>query len=40
MSLGEDCCGVVCLPLLRENGFLPDLDSTPADVARLAKMIW
>lgn len=28
------------LPLLRENGFLPDLDSIPADVAERAKMIW
>ena len=26
--------------LLRENDFLPDLDSIPTDVARKAKMIW
>jgi LL-diaminopimelate aminotransferase len=33
--------GVVeTLPLLRENGFLPDLDSIPREVARSAKMIW
>jgi len=28
------------VPLLRENGFLPDLDSIDPDVARRAKMIW
>ena len=28
------------LPLLRENGFLPDLDSISPEVARRAKMIW
>jgi LL-diaminopimelate aminotransferase len=28
------------IPLLRKNGFLPDLDSIPADVARKARMIW
>jgi LL-diaminopimelate aminotransferase len=28
------------VPLLRENGFLPDLDAIPSDVARRAKMIW
>lgn len=28
------------LPLLAENGFLPDLDSIPEDVARRAKLIW
>ena len=28
------------VPLLRENDFLPDLDSIPTDVARKAKMIW
>jgi LL-diaminopimelate aminotransferase len=31
---------VESLPLLRENGFLPDLDSVPLEVARRAKMIW
>jgi len=28
------------VPLLRENGFLPDLESIPSDVARRARMIW
>jgi LL-diaminopimelate aminotransferase len=28
------------VPLLRKNGFLPDLDAIPPDVARKAKMIW
>jgi LL-diaminopimelate aminotransferase len=28
------------MPLLRENGFLPDLGAIPADVARAAKIIW
>ena len=28
------------LPLRRENGFLPDLDAMPADVARRAKILW
>jgi LL-diaminopimelate aminotransferase len=28
------------VPLLRENGFLPDLDSIPSEVAQRAKMIW
>ncbi len=27
-------------PLLEANGFLPDLDAIPADVARAAKVIW
>jgi len=27
-------------PLLKENGFLPDLGAIPADVAKKAKMIW
>jgi len=27
-------------PLLKKNGFLPDLDSIPAEVAKKAKMIW
>lgn len=31
---------VVPVPLLRENGFLPDLAAIPAEVARRAKMIW
>lgn len=28
------------VPLLKSNGFLPDLDAIPAEVARKAKMIW
>jgi LL-diaminopimelate aminotransferase len=28
------------LPLRRENQFLPDLDSIPADVAKQAKLLW
>jgi LL-diaminopimelate aminotransferase len=28
------------MPLLRENGFLPDLNAVPEDVARKAKMMW
>lgn len=28
------------LPLTKENQFLPDLDSIPADVTRQAKMLW
>jgi LL-diaminopimelate aminotransferase len=28
------------LPLRRENGFLPDLEAIPADVARRAKILW
>ncbi len=28
------------LPLKAENGFLPDLDSIPDDIARKAKMLW
>jgi LL-diaminopimelate aminotransferase len=28
------------LPLLEENGFLPDLDAVPADIASRAKVLW
>lgn len=28
------------VPLLKENGFLPDLDAIPADTAKKARMIW
>lgn len=31
---------VESVPLLKENGFLPDLEAIPAEVARKAKMIW
>ncbi len=27
-------------PLLRENGFLPDLDAVPREVRRLARLLW
>jgi LL-diaminopimelate aminotransferase len=33
---GETCT----LPLREENGFLPDLDAVPADVAHRAKVLW
>ena len=28
------------MPLLKENGFLPDLDAIPKDVARKSKLMW
>ncbi len=28
------------VPLLKKNGFLPDLSAIPPEVARKAKMIW
>lgn len=28
------------VPLLRENGFLPDLDAIPSEVRRLGKVLW
>jgi LL-diaminopimelate aminotransferase len=28
------------VPLLEENGFMPDLDAIPADVARSARILW
>lgn len=31
---------VVYVPLLRKNGFLPDLDAIPAEVAAKAKILW
>ncbi len=31
---------VVNLPLLEQNGFLPDLDSVPADIRRKAKLLY
>ena len=31
---------IVPVPLLGENGFLPDLDAIPAHVARQARLIW
>jgi LL-diaminopimelate aminotransferase len=31
---------IYSLPVLKENGFLPDLDSIPANIARKAKLMW
>lgn len=31
---------IATLPLLKKNGFLPDLDAIPAGVARRAKLVW
>lgn len=31
---------VESVPLLKENGFLPDLDAIPVEIAKKAKMIW
>lgn len=31
---------VVTLPLLAENGFLPDLDSIPSEIAQRSKILW
>lgn len=31
---------VYSMPLTREQGFLPDLDAIPADIARRAKILW
>lgn len=31
---------VVTMPLLEENGFLPDLSAIPSDVAKKAKLLW
>ena len=31
---------VESVPLLRENGFLPDLDAIPSEIARKARLIW
>lgn len=28
------------MPLLKENGFLPDLDAIPSEIARRAKILW
>lgn len=36
MAQGE----IYPVPLLAENGFLPDLSSIPGDIARKSKMIW
>jgi LL-diaminopimelate aminotransferase len=41
-SVGTWFAGGEChwMPLLEENGWLPDLDAIPADVARKARVIW
>ncbi|MBM3944392.1 MAG: LL-diaminopimelate aminotransferase [SAR202 cluster bacterium] len=41
-SVGTWFAGGEChwLPLTEENGWLPDLDAIPADVARKAKVLW
>ena len=40
--VGTGFCGGVShvMPLIKANGFLPDLDAIPKDVARKAKMMW
>ncbi len=41
-SVGTWFAGGTChwMPLLEENGWLPDLDAIPEDVARKARVIW
>jgi LL-diaminopimelate aminotransferase len=41
-AIGTWFAGGEChwMPLLEENGWLPDLDAIPADVARRAKVMW
>ena len=41
-NIGHTFAGGVTwyVPLLRENGFLPDLDAIPSEVRRLAKLLW
>ena len=41
-SVGTWFAGGEChwMPLLEENGWLPDLDAIPADVARRARVMW
>ena len=34
------CCEPHVMPLRKENGFLPDLDAIPADVAKKAKILY
>lgn len=31
---------IYTVPLLKENGFIPDLDSIPTDIAKRAKLFW
>ncbi|ACL02123.1 LL-diaminopimelate aminotransferase [Desulfatibacillum aliphaticivorans] len=41
-QIGVEFCGGSChiMPLLKENGFLPDLDAIPEDVASKAKLMF
>lgn len=41
-AVGTSFAGGECysMPLLEENGYLPDLDAIPADVAARAKILW
>jgi LL-diaminopimelate aminotransferase len=41
-AVGTRFCGGVVhrMPLRRENGFFPDLDAIPSDVARAARLMW
>ncbi len=41
-SVGTGFCGGVVhrMPLLKQNGFFPDLEAIPGAVARAAKMMW
>jgi len=41
-NIGHVFAGAVTyhVPLLQENGFLPDLDAIPHEVRRLAKLLW
>ena len=41
-AIGTWFAGGECrwMPLLEENGWLPDLDAIPAEVARRAKVMW
>lgn len=41
-NIGHTFAGGVThyMPLLRENGFLPDLEAIPAEARRLAKVLW
>jgi LL-diaminopimelate aminotransferase len=41
-AIGTMFCGgeSYYMPLMEENGFLPDLDSIPAEIAKKAKVLW
>jgi LL-diaminopimelate aminotransferase len=40
MGAALACADVYEMPLLAENGFLPDLQAIPTDVARRARLMW